>query len=117
MVLVQNLHSRRLVAGEIRFFPRKMNFHLAAALVFFGPSLVQAQKCPSDFPKKIQGKCFNFPMKKASFHEASEFCKSSGGRLFEPQNNAASQKVSKMALNKFTNYWIGINDINTEGML
>ena len=40
-----------------------------------------------------------------------------GGRLFEAQNNVADVKVSEMALVNFTNYWIGINDLDNEGTL
>ena len=104
-----------------------MDSHLATALICFialtlGPRLGQAQTCLSNWTA-VEGKCLYFSEEKANYFEAETFCMNAGGRLFEAQNNVADVKVSEMALVSegglvnFTNYWIGINDLENEGTL
>jgi len=89
-------------------------------IAFTGPRLGQAQTCLSNWTA-VEGKCLYFSEEKANYFEAETFCMNAGGRLFEAQNNVADVKVSEMALVSeaglvnFTNYWIGINDLDDEG--
>ena len=65
---------------------------------------------------EIEGKVLYFPDLKANYFEALEYCSNVvGGRLFEPGNKVAGELVSKIAFENFTSYWIGINDLQTEG--
>ena len=109
------------------FVSPKMDSHLASALLIClialtGPRLGQAQTCLSNWTA-VEGKCLYFSEEKANYFEAESFCMNAGGRLFEAQNSAADVKVSEMALvsesslANFTNYWIGINDLDNEGTL
>jgi hypothetical protein len=97
-----------------------MDSHLASALICLiaisGLRLGQSQTCLSDWTA-VEGKCLYFSEEKNNYFEADTFCMNAGGRLFEAQNNVADVKVSEMALVNFTNYWIGINDLDNEGTL
>ena len=101
-------------------FQTKMDSHLATALIcliaFTGPRLGKAQTCLSNWTA-VEGKCLYFSEEKANYFEAETFCMNAGGRLFEAQNNVADVKVSEAGLVNFTNYWIGINDLDNEGKL
>ncbi|KAH0513209.1 C-type lectin domain family 3 member A [Microtus ochrogaster] len=67
---------------------------------------------------KVHKKCYLASEGLKHYHEANEDCISKGGTLAVPRNSdeiSALRDYSKRSLPGFNDFWLGINDMVTEG--
>ncbi len=81
---------------------------------------VDANVCPSGW-SDFFGKCILYKRKGFNYDDAARFCRSVGGKLYEPQSKLREEAIRAWAVAQGpapgTIYgpWIGINDKTTEG--
>ena len=91
------------------------NFHINSYILFLGG-------CPeADGYVNMMNKCFYIENNPLNYAEAKANCQNKEGRLFEPRDLSTNDQVIGAALvispstRQTSDFWIGMNDISTEG--
>lgn len=91
---------------------------LLASLLVLLKCQVNSQSCQAGW-LKLDSKCFLFVSQTFDYDGAVNNCIAEGGRLFEPKNEHANDRIARVALSRLASpldYWIGIDDLDDNGV-